>query len=243
MRIWIKSLLVITACIFSFTLLNTKYNFYSPSVKLESAKVVYKIDQAPFDVRLDVPLLNQMDAPALFNGCEVTSLAMLLQFSGKNVTKNQLAHELPTTPIEQNGQYGNPDKAFVGSISGANSPGLGVNHAPIAKLATKYIDKAHIHDITGSELKDIVTVLSTGAPVWIITTTDYQAPKNWQTVTTKEGKKKITYSMHSVVITGYDKENFYINDPYGHKNRAVKKSILEEGWTAMGKQAIYLSHP
>ncbi|WP_171839627.1 C39 family peptidase, partial [Listeria monocytogenes] len=57
------------------------------------------------------------------------------------------------------------------------------------------------------------------------------------------GKKKITYSMHSVIITGFDKNNFYINDPYGHKNRAVKRSVLEEGWSAMGKQAIYLSRP
>ncbi|EFR91548.1 putative secreted protein, partial [Listeria innocua FSL S4-378] len=142
MRIWIKSLLVITACIFSLTLLNTKYTFYSPTVKLESAKVVYKLDNEPFNVRLDVPLVNQMDAPILFNGCEVTSLAMLLQFTGKNVTKNELAANLPTTPIEQNGLHGNPDKAFVGSISG-DSKGLGVNHAPIAKLAAKYVNEAH----------------------------------------------------------------------------------------------------
>ncbi|MBC2266709.1 hypothetical protein HCB38_02600 [Listeria sp. FSL L7-0083] len=240
MRIWIKSLLVSTACIFSLTLLNTKYTFYSPTVKLESAKVVYKLDNETFNVRLDVPLVNQMDAPILFNGCEVTSLAMLLQFTGKNVTKNELAATLPTTPIEQNGLHGNPDKAFVGSISG-DSKGLGVNHAPIAKLAAKYVNEAHVHDISGNDITDIVTVLSTGAPVWIITTTDYHAPKNWQTVQTKEGKKKITYSMHSVVITGFDKENFYINDPYGHKNRAVKRAVLEEGWSAMGKQAIYLS--
>lgn len=243
MRIWLKSLFVIVACVFGCTLLSTKYSISSPSVQLESAKVVYKIDQEPYNVQLDVPILNQMDAPRLFNGCEVTSLAMLLQFAGKDVTKNELASKLPTVPLKQNGQYGNPDKAFVGSITGADSPGLGVYHAPIAKLATSYINQANVHDIAGSELKDIISVLSTGAPVWIITTTNYQAPTNWQTVTTKEGKKRITYSMHSVVITGYDKENFYINDPYGYKNRTVKRSILEEGWNAMGKQAIYLSRP
>lgn len=234
MRIWIKSLLVITACIFSLTLLNTKYTFYAPNVKLESAKVVYKLDREPFNVKLDVPLVNQMDAPTLFNGCEVTSLAMLLQFVGKNVTKNELASNLPTTPIEQNGLYGNPDKAFVGSISG-DKKGLGVNHAPIAKLAAKYVSEAHVHDISGNAISDIINVLSTGAPVWIITTTNYHAPKNWQTVETKEGKKKITYSMHSVVITGYDKTNFYINDPYGYKNRAVKRSILRRRLVCDGK--------
>ena len=37
---------------------------------------------------MDVILYNQMDAPRLYNGCEVTSLAMLLHYSGyEQVTK------------------------------------------------------------------------------------------------------------------------------------------------------------
>lgn len=54
-----------------------------------------------------------MDEPALYNGCEVTSLAMLLQYNGIDVTKNQLAEEIPTVPlIDEEGNYGDPNKAL-----------------------------------------------------------------------------------------------------------------------------------
>ncbi len=43
---------------------------------------------------LDVPLINQMDSPKLYNGCEVASLAMILNYSGYHVTKNELANEV-----------------------------------------------------------------------------------------------------------------------------------------------------
>src|SRR4051794_33270304 len=40
----------------------------------------------PDSILLDVPLINQMDQPLLYNGCEVTSLAMILNFNGVDVT-------------------------------------------------------------------------------------------------------------------------------------------------------------
>jgi hypothetical protein len=49
---------------------------------------------------LDVPLLKQMDAPRLYNGCEVTSLAMLLQFEGLTVSKNDLANKITRVPLK-----------------------------------------------------------------------------------------------------------------------------------------------
>lgn len=48
---------------------------------------------------LDVPIIRQMDAPRLYNGCEVTSLAMLLVDNGFHVTKNQLAEEIKYVPF------------------------------------------------------------------------------------------------------------------------------------------------
>ena len=42
-------------------------------------------------VVLDVPLINQMDDPKLYNGCEVTSLAMVLNYNGIDVTTESTA--------------------------------------------------------------------------------------------------------------------------------------------------------
>lgn len=49
---------VIIVCIFSLIFLNMKYIFYLLIVKFESVKVVYKLDNEFFNVRLDVLLVN-----------------------------------------------------------------------------------------------------------------------------------------------------------------------------------------
>ena len=38
-----------------------------------------------------------------------------------------------------------------------------------------------------------------------------------QTWNTPNGKIDITFSMHSVAVTGYDHDYVYVNDPYGYK--------------------------
>src|SRR4051812_48067864 len=43
----------------------------------------------PNSIMLDVPLITQMDAPKLYNGCEITSLAMIFNYHGIEVTKNE----------------------------------------------------------------------------------------------------------------------------------------------------------
>ena len=63
---------------------------------------------------LDVPLENQFDAPALENGCEVTSLSMLLAYYGYTTTKNQLADQLTYVPVfNADGTHGDQMKASL----------------------------------------------------------------------------------------------------------------------------------
>ncbi|MCV5434324.1 C39 family peptidase, partial [Escherichia coli] len=47
----------------------------------------------------NVPFIKQL--PELPRGCEVTSLAMLLQYKGVQVDKMQLASEIHRVPFEQ----------------------------------------------------------------------------------------------------------------------------------------------
>ena len=87
--------------------------------KLLSDQTTVSEDQKiPKEMLLDVPLLNQMDSPRLYNGCEVTSLAMILNYKGISVTKNQLAQEITRVPLQySNGENGNPNTGFVGNIN------------------------------------------------------------------------------------------------------------------------------
>ncbi|MGE6630165.1 C39 family peptidase [Bacillus sp. NPDC077027] len=188
---------------------------------------------------MDVVLYNQMDAPKLYNGCEVTSLAMLLNYSGYDVTKNTLANRIARVPLNyDNGLKGNPNDGFVGDME--NGPGLGVYHGPIYDVAKKYAGD-QVVDLTGKKIeKAIYQQLENGYPVWVITTSTFQKVDNMETWNTPNGKIDITFNEHSVVITGYDEDHVYLNNPYGQKNQKVDRKNFEASWKQMGSQAIII---
>jgi uncharacterized protein YvpB len=194
-------------------------------------------------VLLDVPAICQL--PELPRGCEVTSLAMLLQDAGVQADKVTLAKQVkkdPTPFQRKNGKvyFGNPNDGFVGDMHSLTTPGLGVYHKPIKQLAEIYLP-GKIMDITGSEFSVLQQYLSKGAPIWIITNSTYKklpesAFREWET---PSGPIKITYYEHSVVITGYDQDYIYFNDPLtGEKNKKAPKADFVDAWAQMGRQAI-----
>lgn len=190
-------------------------------------------------VQLDVPLVNQMDAPSLYNGCEVASLAMILQYKGINVTKNQLAAALPSVPLTySNGEHGDPNQGFVGDVTGTN-PGYGVYHKPIATLAKKFVGTGlTVKDISGASLQTLKKYLSEGNPIWIETTVTLAATDDVETWQTPNGEVTASWSTHSVAVTGYDGDSFFVNNPYGTKNQEVSLTNFKEAWQQMGSQAI-----
>ncbi|WP_254778688.1 MULTISPECIES: C39 family peptidase [unclassified Bacillus (in: firmicutes)] len=199
-------------------------------------------------VLLDVPLVLQL--PELPRGCEVTSLTMLLNYANINVDKMTLAEQVKkdSTPYRtENGQihFGNPHVGFVGDMYTKDKPGLGVYHEPISQLAEDYLP-GKIKDLTGSEFQDLKIHLSDQRPVWVIINTKYEklTEDQFQTWITPTGKVKITFREHSVVMTGYDQQFVYFNDPLsGEKNKKAPIKDFEESWVQMGRQAItYLPH-
>jgi uncharacterized protein YvpB len=191
---------------------------------------------------LDVPLILQK--PELDRGCEVTSLAMLLQYAGVNVGKMELAEKIKkdTTPYKnENGvyYYGNPNDGFVGDIYTFDKMGYGVYHGPVAELAKEYLP-GKVRDLSGESFEEAVLMpLSDGKPVWIITNARYQklAESEYRTWNTPTGQVKITWQEHSVVVTGFDDRFVYFNDPLGAATKA-ERTGFEAAWVQMGSQAI-----
>jgi uncharacterized protein YvpB len=192
---------------------------------------------------LDVPLILQK--PELDRGCEVTSLAMLLQHAGVDAGKMELARKIKKENIpykNENGTYyyGNPNEGFVGDIYTFDNMGYGVYHGPVAKLAETYLPD-RIIDMSGNAFEDVLEKVKTGKPVWIITNAEFRKlPSSdfriWNTTT---GQVQITWKEHSVVITGFDKENIFFNDPlYNKKNRKMPLQDFKAAWEQMGSQAI-----
>lgn len=193
-------------------------------------------------IPLDVPLI--MQKPELDRGCEVTSLAMLLQHAGVDVGKMELAEKIKkeTTPYKnENGvyYYGNPNDGFVGDIYTFDKMGYGVYHGPVAELAKEYLP-GKVRDLSGSSFEEAVLMpLSAGKPVWVITNARYQklAESEFRTWNTPTGQVKITWQEHSVVVTGYDDQFVYFNDPLGAAAKA-ERTGFEAAWVQMGSQAI-----
>ena len=192
----------------------------------------------PTSIKLDVPLINQMDQPMLYNGCEITSLAMILNYHGVKVTKNELANKVKKVPLTYNdGKKGNPNAGFVGDM--AHGPGLGVYNGPVLELAQKYVGDRAVN-LTNHSFDEVLEEVGKGLPVWIITTSRFAPVSVFQTWNTPQGKIKITFSEHSVVITGYDEKYIYINNPYGVKNQKLNRASFIKAWEQMGKQAIVI---
>jgi uncharacterized protein YvpB len=197
-----------------------------------------RINFIPNEHICDVPLENQL--PALPNGCEVTSLSMLLRDKGYDTTKRQLGREIPHVRSFEGGDYrGNPHRGFVGYMSIANA-GWCVYNEPLYNLAKKYDPNAV--NYTGHDFNGVICQVAAGHPVLIICSTTFKPVHDMQTWKTHQGKVKVTPSSHCVVVTGYNKRKgiVYINDPYGYKNKAVNWANLAAVYKQQGQQAIYL---
>jgi uncharacterized protein YvpB len=186
-----------------------------------------------------VPHISQL--PELQRGCEVTSLAMLLQYEGIAADKMTLAKQIHKVPFrDANYVRGNPYDGFVGDIYTFSNSGYGVYHGPIAKLAENYLP-GKIKDITGQTVDAVYSMIDSGSPAWVITNSTFAPlPESELTVwDTNTGKVKITYKEHSVLIVGYDEQSIYINDPLANDPYiAVPRKAFEQAWVQMGSQAI-----
>lgn len=225
--------------------LKTRLRSLLPSLAIETSTFVgedYSTIPLKESVLLEAPMIKQM--PELPRGCEVTSLAMLLQYAGIPADKMVLAEQIkkdPTPYRKVNGQvyFGHPNNGFVGDMYTFDKPGLGVYHRPIAELAERYLP-GRIHDFTGSDFNKIKKHLSDGRPVWVIINSHYKRldPSFFQTWQTPSGPIEITYKEHSVLVTGYDADYIYFNDPLTVKNRKAPIKEFKDSWVQMGRQAI-----
>ncbi|MCO7124989.1 C39 family peptidase [Sporolactobacillus shoreicorticis] len=188
--------------------------------------------------RIDAPFILQK--PELPRGCEVTSLAMLLQKAGIRVGKMELAREIKHVPYYQNRQFGNPNEGFVGSMEDAKKRGYGVYHEPLAQLGRRYLP-SRIIDLSDKSFDAVFAQLNDGIPVVVITNVTFKPlAKNyfhyWRT--SSGGTVKVTNQEHAVLITGYDQNKIIVNDPLRGKNTITDRASFIKAWEQMGGQAI-----
>ncbi|TDQ37707.1 C39 family peptidase [Aureibacillus halotolerans] len=211
----------------------------------ESGKTLWTSgEETPAESRIiDVPLVLQN--PELPRGCEVTSLAMLLQWRGTPADKLQLAREVQKVPFQTVGAdgrsyRGHMNDGFVGDMYSLTTSGIGVYHKPIVDLAEQYAPN-HVIDMTGAGWSAIEAQLAKDRPVWVIVSSTFGPlpASQWQTWQTTSGPVQISYRQHSVVVTGYDENTVYIKDPFGYTSQTNKHAFIA-GWEQFGQQAVTL---
>lgn len=186
----------------------------------------------------NVPLISQN--PELPTGCEATAAAILLRWSGVNISKTEVASKLPkgTIPRYKEGKmYGaNPYKVYVGDPF--SKKGYGVFHEPIAALIDDFVP-GRAMDLTGTTFENIFTVVDYGSPVIVWATSNLQKPK-LTAIWYDEYGEKIYWRTpeHAFVMIGYDNSNIFVVDPEDGKKKKYDKSKFIAMWKEMGNQAV-----
>lgn len=212
------------------------------------SKVSTSVDSATSlasSVVIDVPVQSQF--PQLKNGCEVTSLSMLLTAVGHPIDKITLAKDQPKDPTKlvlgSDGvvkYWGNPNVGFVGSVY---DYGYGIYHGPMTKFINQLMPGTAV-DLTGRPFSDLLAEVAKGHPVIVWTTATFRPTDMWQTWKSPEGTVRATMEEHTVLLVGYNRNELFVNNSLnGQRAQPVNKSEFIKAWRQLGEQAVTILRP
>jgi uncharacterized protein YvpB len=193
-------------------------------------------------VILDVVLIKQN--PELRYGCEVTSLAMVLNHAGAKTDKMDLYRSIQKDPDpikkSPNGDilhWGNPADGFVGDMTG-RQPGYAVFDKPMEALINQKLPGRAVN-LSNQPFEKVLEHVSAGFPVVVWTTGDYRLPDRWESWNHGQQVIKTPLDLHAVVLVGYDANYVYLNDPLsGKKQVRVAKDQFIASWNALKNRAV-----
>ena len=192
-----------------------------------------------------------MQNPELPNGCEVTSLAIVINSMDSYVDKCTLSDVyLPQFPFYRYGANkvragGDPNLYYAGN------PRLTSNAyycfaGPLVSAANNYFDAVGMNmtavDLTGADEAELVRQLDMGFPVVVWGTLSMgdaftYVPNAW-VINEQTGEKHIPFiNLHCVVLYGYDDDFFLFADPI-RGNVAYKRSTFMNAYRQIGSRAV-----
>ncbi len=179
--------------------------------------------------------------PELPTGCEVTSLAMVLNYWGYDIDKLTLA-----TDYLKKGEIGsvNFKEAFVGDPRSAEAYGCYVE--VIVDCAHNYLSDVsslmQVTNVSGSELSDLYAYIQQDIPVIVWTTIDLVEPVYTTEWVINGETLKWLSNEHCVVLTGYNQEEnvVYAADPL-KGNVTYDASLFEQRYNQLFSQAVIIN--
>ena len=192
----------------------------------------------------EAPLLKDIfqplcQYPELPNGCEITSLASVLQYYGLPADKCDLSDNyLPKGPVGTVSFY----EAFEGNPREEDAFGC---YAPvIVNTANQYFSangySFSATELTGSALEDLFPYIDANTPVLV-----------WATQDCREGHYSVTWNVngedltwftpeHCLVLVGYDDTFIWVADPMYGDIRGYVRELFAQRYESLYRQAIVI---
>ena len=210
-----------------------------PQIDIPEAK-----DSQKANIIKGVPVLSQF--PEFPTGCESVSAVTVLRFYGENITAAKFIDEyLPKSAdfyYESGRRYGpSPYDFFIGNPRTAASYGC---MAPVIEkaLCDYFGGGERVKNTTGAELSELCgEYIDNGIPVimWATINMLETDPKN--TWYLKDGTRfSWPGNEHCLVLTGYDADSYYFNDPYAGKTVKYKKQTVKDRYAELGRQSVVI---
>ena len=216
----------------------------------EAAKYVNEylgFDYIPADLsskHIDVPYISQKGT--LPNGCEAVSATMLLQFNGYDISAVDFSDnylDKDKVYIKWGCRYGpNPYLSYAGDPK-SEKGGWGCFAPVIVRGLNKCLkNDDYAYNLSGKELNTLINdYVANGIPVAVWVTRDMEEINQvyqWQSYDKKE-TFLYPVGQHCMVLTGYDNEYYYFNDPYdGNGQVKYEKEKVVYSYNSMGRQAV-----
>ncbi len=210
-------------------------------IKLE-AKLPIGEKYAALKTKVSYDVENILQRPELPEGCEVTSLAIILKYLGFDISHTYLADNyLQQGPVGKTSYYemniGNPREE--GKSWGCYSP-------VIVKTANKYLASMksyyRAYNYTGYDINELYYQVSMGHPAIVWITMNFEEPYVKSPWNVNGERLYWKYPLHCVVISGYDfqKDTVTITDPLKKNPVTIDRKTFELRWQQMESQAVVI---
>jgi uncharacterized protein YvpB/cell division protein FtsB len=193
--------------------------------EIESWKNVRPEEISSAEVKLDVPRYKQAHSLT----CEASAASMVANFYRIPLSEEGITETLPRDE--------NPNLGFRGRLDGV--PGgltdYGVYAEPIREvLAANGLEATYVED----GLDGITKALNKEHPViaWVTYRLRVEQPVEI-TLSTGQEVKMVNYE-HTVVVTGYNQEGFWVNDPYDGKEHFYKSTDFARAFGYLDNMAL-----
>ena len=188
----------------------------------------------------DVPFISQANYPS---GCESVSTVMALNYAGINISVDDFIDYYLSRAdfVYENGKtYGyHPNNYFMGNPYTSN--GFGCYAPCIEKAIVNLLPEGFVlSNTTGKSISYLCeTYINKGIPVIFWATVYMVGTSDGPTWNLVENNKTYTWvnNEHCLLLTGYDDEYYYFNDPMAGQVRYDRETV-EKRYKALGMQSL-----